>query len=204
MKSHNQIAHNDLEACCLFLCLAAQSGPTLCNPMDCSPPGSSIQGDSTGKNTGVGCHALLQGIFPTQGLNPCLLNCRQILYQWAIWEAHQLKRKKIQDLFLKQIFIWLQQVLVEALGIFDLHWGMWVEFSDQELNPGPLCWECRVLVTEPLRKSLQFFFFFFSWMLPCVRVYAVDAEMKKTYNVLMELTVLIGRGVGWQKKVGKM
>ena len=32
------------------------------------------------KNTGVGCHALLQGIFPTQGLNPSLWHCRQILY----------------------------------------------------------------------------------------------------------------------------
>ena len=39
----------------------------LCNPTDCSPPGSSVHGDSPGKNTGVGCHALLQGIFPTQG-----------------------------------------------------------------------------------------------------------------------------------------
>ena len=38
--------------------------------MDCSPPGSSVYGDSPGKNTGVGCHALLQGIFPTQGSNP--------------------------------------------------------------------------------------------------------------------------------------
>ena len=41
--------------------------------------------DSLGKNTGVGCHALLQGIFPTQGLNPHLLvSCigRQILYHW--------------------------------------------------------------------------------------------------------------------------
>ena len=38
----------------------------LCDPMDCSPPGSFPQ-DSPGKNTGVGCHALLQGIFPTQG-----------------------------------------------------------------------------------------------------------------------------------------
>ena len=36
--------------------------------------------DSLGKKTGVGCHALLQGIFPTQGLNPGLLHCRQILY----------------------------------------------------------------------------------------------------------------------------
>ena len=36
--------------------------------------------DSPGKNTGVGCHSLLQGIFPTQGLNPGLLHCRQIVY----------------------------------------------------------------------------------------------------------------------------
>ena len=36
--------------------------------------------DSPGQNTGVGCHALLQGIFPTQGSNPGLLHCRQILY----------------------------------------------------------------------------------------------------------------------------
>ena len=35
---------------------------------------------SPGKNTGVGCHSLLQGIFPTQGLNPGLLHCRRILY----------------------------------------------------------------------------------------------------------------------------
>ena len=37
-------------------------------------------GNSPGKNTGVGCHALLQGIFPTQGWNPGLLPYRQILY----------------------------------------------------------------------------------------------------------------------------
>ena len=36
--------------------------------------------DSLGENTGVGCHALLQGIFLTQGLNLGLLDCRQILY----------------------------------------------------------------------------------------------------------------------------
>ena len=53
---------------------------TLGNPMDCSPPGSSVHGDSPGKNKGVGCHALFQGIFPTQGSNPCLLHCRQIVY----------------------------------------------------------------------------------------------------------------------------
>ena len=64
---------------CAVLCLAAQSCPTLCDPRDCSPPGSSVHGDSAGKNTGVGCHPL-QGIFLTQGSNPGLPHCRWILY----------------------------------------------------------------------------------------------------------------------------
>ena len=61
--------------------VVAHSCPTLCDPMDCSLPGSSVHADSPGKNTGVGCHGLLQGIFPTQELNWGLLHCRQILYQ---------------------------------------------------------------------------------------------------------------------------
>ena len=48
--------------------------------MDYSLPGSSVHGDSPDKNAGVGCHALLQGIFPTKGSNPGLPHCRQILY----------------------------------------------------------------------------------------------------------------------------
>ena len=58
-------------------CSVTQSCPTICDPIDCSLPGSSVPGDSPGKNTGVCCHALLQGIFPTQGSNPrlgCLLH----------------------------------------------------------------------------------------------------------------------------------
>ena len=49
-----------------------QSCPTLCDPIDCSLLGSPVHGDSPGKNTGVVCHALLQGIFLTQGSNPRL------------------------------------------------------------------------------------------------------------------------------------
>ena len=60
--------------------LVTELFPILCDSMNYSPPGSSVHGDSPGKNTGVGCHALLQGIFPTQGLNPGLLHCRQIFY----------------------------------------------------------------------------------------------------------------------------
>ena len=67
----------------MHACLIFQLCWTLCNLMDCSPPGSSVHGDSPGKNPGVGCHFLLQAVFPTQELNPrllCFLHCRRILY----------------------------------------------------------------------------------------------------------------------------
>ena len=79
--AHSFIQHPS----CAVLCLVTQSCPTLCKSMDCSPPGSSVHGDSLGKNTGVGCHALLQGVFSTQGLNPGLPHCRQILYHLSHW-----------------------------------------------------------------------------------------------------------------------
>ena len=57
-----------------------QSCLTLWDTMDHSLLVSSLLCDSPGKNTGVGCHALLQGIFPTRGYNPGLPHCRRILY----------------------------------------------------------------------------------------------------------------------------
>ena len=57
--------------------LVIQSCPTLCKSMDCSPPGSSVHGILRAR---VGCHFLLQGIFPTQGWNLGLMHCRQSLY----------------------------------------------------------------------------------------------------------------------------
>ena len=63
------------------MCLVTWMCPTLCNPMDYSPPGSSVHEDSPDKSTGVGRHALLQGIFPTQGSNSGLPHYRQTLYQ---------------------------------------------------------------------------------------------------------------------------
>ena len=66
----------------IICCAKSLSHVQLCDPMDCSPPGSSVHGDFPGKNTGVGCHVLLQGIFQIQGLNPCLFclqHCRWTL-----------------------------------------------------------------------------------------------------------------------------
>ena len=67
---------------CVCVCVfsVAQSYLTLCDPMDCSSTGSSVQGIFHGKNSDVGCHFLLQGIFPNQGSNPCL-SC---LWHWQV------------------------------------------------------------------------------------------------------------------------
>ena len=93
--------------CCLLLAnkvLVPQSCQTLWEPMDCSPPGSSVLGDSPGKNTGVGCHFLLQGIFPTQTSNPGLLHYRQILY----YLSHQGNPRSASELVI-HTFSYLQE-----------------------------------------------------------------------------------------------
>ena len=95
------------ECVCTVLCLVTQSCPTLCEPVDCSLPGCSVHSDSPGKNTGLGCHALLQGIFPTQGSNPGLPHCRWILYHLSHqgsprileWVAYTRLIKTIIDFF---------------------------------------------------------------------------------------------------------
>ena len=84
-----------------FVCIpvkSLQSCPTLCDPIDCSPPGSSVHGDSLGKNTGVGCHALLQKIFPTQGLNLHLLH----LLHWQVGSSPPRPPGKPPNLTLSQ------------------------------------------------------------------------------------------------------
>ena len=60
---------------------------TLCDPMDWMEPTRFLcPWNSPSKNTGVGFHFLLQGLFPTQGLHPGLPRCRQTLYQLSHWE----------------------------------------------------------------------------------------------------------------------
>ena len=76
------------KACLIYYaCGPAQLCLTLCNPMNCCPPSSSVHGREEPVKSG---YFLLQGIFPTPGLNLsllCLLHCRWILYRWASEEA---------------------------------------------------------------------------------------------------------------------
>ena len=72
------------QVCVLSVCV--QLYPTLCDPRDCSSPDSSVHGYSPGKNTEVGCHFPLQGIFLTQGSNLGLLHWRADSYHSATWK----------------------------------------------------------------------------------------------------------------------
>ncbi|CAI9162998.1 unnamed protein product [Rangifer tarandus platyrhynchus] len=101
------------------MCLVAQSGLTLCKPMDCSPPGSSVHGDSPGKNTGVGCHAFLQptaGDLPNPGIEP----------RSPSWQADSLpseppgkpKNTGVGSPSLLQIFLTQEPMGVSKLRIF--------------------------------------------------------------------------------------
>ena len=58
---------------CVCVCVCAQSCLTLCNPMYCKPAKLLCPWDSPGKINGVGCHFLLQWLFPTQGIEPMSL-----------------------------------------------------------------------------------------------------------------------------------
>ena len=66
-----------------------QSCSTLCDPMDCSPPGSSVHGILQARILEWVAMPSSRGVFPTQGLSSCLLcllHCRQIIYHWATRE----------------------------------------------------------------------------------------------------------------------
>ena len=88
---------------CILLCAMLRRSVVFnsCNPMDYSPPGSSVHVDSSGKNTGVGCHSLLQGIFLIQGSNSGLLQCRQILYHLSHREGSP--NKLITNIIYRQV-----------------------------------------------------------------------------------------------------
>jgi len=71
MRTRTQISQIHVCVCAKSLQLCS----TLCDPKDCTPPGSSVHGHSPGKNTGVGCHALLQGSSPPR--NRTWVSCIQ-------------------------------------------------------------------------------------------------------------------------------
>ena len=125
--------------------------------MDHSPPGSSICGVSPGKNTGMGCHALLQGVFPIQGLNPGFLHYRWILdhlsHQGSPFNVILLpncRKEKVHKLFNIEIktdlMIWFLGFKCNSLPSVYLLWGTTQDTQEKldtrDTSSGLVaCWE---------------------------------------------------------------
>ena len=80
--------------CIVQVCIHTHSYLSLWGPVHHSPPGPFVHGIFSGKNTGVGCHFLLKGIFLTQGSNPRLLELLQLLH----WQAGSLPCATLEDI----------------------------------------------------------------------------------------------------------
>ena len=148
-----------LTSVCCAVGLVAQFCLTLCNPMDCSPPGTSILGDSPGKNTGVGCHALFQGIFPSQGLNPGFSHCKQILYQLSYQESpFHLQFSSVQLLSRVRLFATLWITERQASLSITNSWSSLRLMSIESVMPSShliLC--CPLLLLPPIPPSIRVF-----------------------------------------------
>ena len=116
--------------------------------------------DSPGKNTGVGCHALLQGVFLSSiehaSLTPPALAGRFFTTSttWEDIRWGQASLNTLSHFFAKNFTFWLPQALVAACKVFIticelLIVANGIQLPNQESNLGPLPWECRVLATGP-------------------------------------------------------
>ena len=130
------------------MCLCAQPCPTLCNPVDSSPPGASVHWIFQARTTGVSFHFRLQEIFPAKGSNPrflCLLH----------WQMDSLPQSYLEN---KKAMFYFNSNLSLSLS------GIWLVLLT--MNFSWVClyhWQCHSLYFFFPFKF--FFIFFFSWKL---------------------------------------
>ena len=96
-----------------YMVVVAQSCLTLWDPMDCSLPNFSVRGIFQAEKTGVGCHSLFQGIFPTQ-----VSRIEGSFFTiWATREASSVKYKVLQFILLNLFRLFAEQ----SNGLYTLH-----------------------------------------------------------------------------------
>ena len=117
------------------VCVCSQFWLSLYDPMDCSPPGSSVHGIL--QTTGVGCHFLLQGIFPTQGSNLSLLH----LLHWQV-DSLPLSHLKSRHLFLVSGFPGGSVIKNLPARVGDMGSIPGSGRSPEEENDNPLQYSC--------------------------------------------------------------
>ena len=108
----------------LRVCSVAQLCLTLCDHMDCSPSRLLCPWNFPGKNTGACCYLLLQEIFPTQGLNLCLLNCLH-------WQLDSLPLCCLKEDYYSHFT--LRNLRLIQIGGFTQ--DTWTSIKEQDLNP---------------------------------------------------------------------
>ena len=139
-----------------------------CDPMDCGLPASSVHGDSPGKNTGVGCHALLQEIFPTQGSNPGLLTAGRFFTIWDTREVlcllligpstHPLVQPLMALVFLDFGFCKLDLVPCSYYWLAYLNTRLssspWTSGPQVSFLTSPSTWELLIIFQPSLRLNI--------------------------------------------------
>ena len=139
------------------LCIVTQSCPILCNPMGYRPPGS-VHGDSPGKNTGVDCHALLQGTLPTQGSNPGLPHCRWIPYHLSNKRSPDSTFSSVQLLSRAQLFVtpWIA-ARQASLSITNTRRSLRLTSIESVMPSSHLILCCPLLLLPPIPPSNRVF-----------------------------------------------
>ena len=123
------------------MCLVAQSCLTLCNPMDCSLPGSSVHGDSPGKNTGLGCHALLLGSSQSRNWTQASCIAGRFFTIWATRGAQIWIYSQINTLN----FTLLNYNIFFCNWPLSLMWCVWMFFNQLVRLCHHFSWLCNIL-----------------------------------------------------------
>ena len=130
--------------------------------MDCSPPDSFVHEDFPGENTRVGCHFLLQGIFPTQRSNLHLL---RLLH----WQAGSLLLAPLGDCIKKKIFLLVYMTAFLNfwfLCFYNYKWNLLVTLKQMDAYPHILI---LVAFQLPLAIIIRIHHFYISWCAPHLR-----------------------------------
>ena len=139
-----------------------------------SPPGSSVHGDPPGKSTGVGCHALLQGISPTQGSNLVSHTAGRFFTSWANREA-QFQVSVQFSLSVMSDFLWPQRFRLPSVN-------MWIQISLQDVVAVQLLSYVQLFVTPWTAARQASLSFTLSWSL--LKLTSIESVMPSNHLIL--------------------
>ena len=140
----------------VHVCSAASVMSDSLRPYGLQPTSLFCPSDSPVKNTRAGCHALLQGIFPTQGQNPhllCLLHCRWILYPLSRLGSPQSSEPSSKDTLFVGTYLISFSAVLPVLPCFSTAFSSHCDIG----LTGPISFSPTLSLFIPIRKTLSSF-----------------------------------------------